>query len=190
MRTEGHPNCLRIALVFFVLTFALCICAVSAQEAARVARGNGNAQSTGMASVPNVADSGHSKFFTATTVGYLALSAEDFYLSNRCIQSGACVEVGSYRGRRESSARLRGGQDGRVECAGRHRLVPAEVASQSRVGRVGRLDRGAECRGAVWNSTAGACAMTRLDALRAIVAQPSAAIRAPKLTQPADTSAN
>jgi fermentation-respiration switch protein FrsA (DUF1100 family) len=76
MKTNGHPNCLRIALLFFVLTFALCICAVSAQE--RPARS--------------------AKAFTAVTAGYLALSAEDFYLSNRCIQAGACVEVGSYRG--------------------------------------------------------------------------------------------
>ena len=39
-----------------------------------------------------------SKSFTALTAGYLALSGADFYLSNRCISAGRCVEIGSYRG--------------------------------------------------------------------------------------------
>src|SRR5207237_8665272 len=38
------------------------------------------------------------KLFALATAGYRALSATDFYLSNRCIQSGQCVEGGSYRG--------------------------------------------------------------------------------------------
>jgi hypothetical protein len=102
MRTNGHPNCLRIALVFFVLTFGLCICAVSAQTNLEQGGGASIAHDGGShREAPATASTGVrpvSKLFAITTAGYLALSAEDFYLSNRCIQAGACVEVGSYRG--------------------------------------------------------------------------------------------
>lgn len=117
MRTEGHPACLRIAVIFFLLTFVLCLGALSAQDLnleqdgsvvnTRGSLMSGDAASSAMADIESQgvqARAGDnpvrpvSKTFSLTTAGYLALSASDFYLSNRCIQQGQCVEVGSYRG--------------------------------------------------------------------------------------------
>jgi hypothetical protein len=95
-RTEGHPAMKRAAFVCCVLFGLMVVFGIPSADAQGLEQ-DGKAMSSA-AHLELAEGRPAPTSFKVVTAGYLGLSAGDFYLSNRCIQAGRCVEVGAYRG--------------------------------------------------------------------------------------------
>src|SRR4029453_14969619 len=95
-RTEGHPAMKRAAFVCCGVFGVMGVFGIPSADAQGLEQ-DGKAMSS--AAHLELAESRRAPTsFKVVTAGYLGRSAGDFYLSNRCIQAGRCVEVGAYRG--------------------------------------------------------------------------------------------